>query len=56
LLLHILHELFNDKISILLDLLDLLIKTLTEVADNPPEEDEQAINKIRGIIQRIIGD
>jgi hypothetical protein len=33
-----------------------VIKTLTEVADNPPEEDELAINKIREIIQRIIGD
>ena len=33
-----------------------VIKTLTEVADVPPEEDEHAINKIRGIIQRIIGD
>jgi death-on-curing family protein len=56
LLLHILHELFNDKISISPDLLDLLIKTLTKVADIPPEEDEHAINEIRGIIQRIIGD
>ena len=56
LLLLILHELFNDKISISPDLLDLLIKTLTEVADVQPEEDEHAINEIRGIIQRIIGD
>ncbi|MCG2909054.1 MAG: hypothetical protein L7G92_00430 [Stygiolobus sp.] len=47
---------FNDNVSISPDLLDLLIKTLTEVADIPPEEDEHAINKIRGIIQRIIGD
>ncbi|AEE94116.1 death-on-curing family protein [Acidianus hospitalis W1] len=49
LLLNILYELFNKEIP--QDLEEELIKTLVEVADNPPEEDEYAINKIRKIIE-----
>jgi death-on-curing family protein len=54
LLLNILYELFNKEIP--QDLEEELIKTLVEVADNPPEEDEYAINKIRKIIRKIIED
>jgi len=54
LLLNILYELFNKEIP--QDLEEDLIKTLVEVADNPPEEDEYAINKIRKIIRKIIED
>jgi death-on-curing family protein len=56
LLLHILHEMFDDEIPLSPDSLEALITTLAEVADNPPEEDERAINKIRSVIQRIIED
>ncbi len=54
LLLNILYELFNKEIP--QDLEKELIKTLVEVADDPPEEDEYAINKIRKIIRKIIED
>ncbi|AKA73841.1 type II toxin-antitoxin system death-on-curing family toxin [Saccharolobus solfataricus] len=54
LLLNILYELFNKEIP--QDLEEELINTLVEVADNPPEEDEYAINKIRKIIRKIIED
>jgi len=54
LLLNILYELSNKEIP--QDLEEELIKTLVEVADNPPEEDEYAINKIRKIIRKIIED
>jgi len=52
LLLDILYELFDKEIP--QDLEEELIKTLAEVADNPPEEDEYAINKIRETIRQII--
>ncbi|BDB97475.1 type II toxin-antitoxin system death-on-curing family toxin [Saccharolobus caldissimus] len=56
LLLHILHEVCNDIITIPPALMELLLKTLAEVADYSPEEDEYAINKIREIIMQIIRD
>ncbi|WP_390528933.1 hypothetical protein [Sulfurisphaera ohwakuensis] len=36
------------------DFADRLIQTLVEIADNPPEEDEVAINRIRSIIRGLI--
>ncbi|ACP55421.1 type II toxin-antitoxin system death-on-curing family toxin [Saccharolobus islandicus] len=54
LLLNILYELSVKEIQQNLE--EELIKTLVEVADNPPEEDEYAISKIRKIIQKIIED
>ncbi|BBG23769.1 hypothetical protein IC006_1063 [Sulfuracidifex tepidarius] len=54
LLLNILYELYDKEVP--QDLEEELIKTLVEVADNPPKEDEYTINKIRKIIQKIIED
>ncbi|BDC00268.1 type II toxin-antitoxin system death-on-curing family toxin [Saccharolobus caldissimus] len=53
-LLEILHDLFEDKIEIPQDLVDRLMQTLVEIADNPPEEDEVAISRIRSIIRDLI--
>jgi len=53
-LLNILHTLFEDEIEIPQDVVDTLMQTLVEIADNPPEEDEMAINRVRSIIRGLI--
>lgn len=54
LLLEILYELFGDEIEIPQNLEDQLMQTMVEISDNPPEEDENAINRLRKVIQDII--